>query len=648
MEAPDYRVGRFTLKPFRQLLDGGVPVQIGRKPLELLSVLAKAEGALVTKDELMAAVWPKSIVEENVIQVHIAALRKVLAKDAELICTVHGLGYRLPAVPETSSAAGKRPESQAKGVAGLGWLMSLAALAVILIVAIAPVFYWRGGLGANAVSTAGSPMDAKLVPAVHAAPITIAVLPFDNLSGDPGQQFFSDGITEEISAALAKVSGLQLIARTSAFQFRGDRDTRQIGKALGARYVIEGTVRQQENRVRITAHLIQTESGKSVWGDIYDRELTDVFGIQEDIAIAIANALSISLGLPAGQYLVSNRNIDPNSYQQFLQARPLARARFTGVPQAIKILEPLLKRNPGYAPGWALLASCYGMMPAFLSPYRVAERQKRIKTFWPRAEVAAHTAIRLDPRLPDSYFALARMETLRGRPVVAEDLLNKALALDPNYPDALALQVEIFANMGMQQKALATASRLRGLEPYVPTWKEDAAEVSWENGQTGIAIEALRSLIDRPAGPTSLAMMYASVGRYTEAATVLEIAAKRPNTLSPEWPAMMRIAADLLRKAPAKVKLPSPVPRLDRAGFAYLYVGAPNHALDMYEDTIKSGLAGGQGNNFSYLWHASYAPVRKTERFKAFLRNAGIVDYWRQRGWPRLCRPMGPDEFVCD
>ena len=283
------------------------------------------------------------------------------------------------------------------------------------------------------------------------AALRIAVLPFDNLSGDPAQQFFSDGMTEEIAAALAKVPGLQLIARASAFQLRDEKDVRRVGQTLGARYVIKGSVRKAQNRVRIAAQLIRTDTGTIAWSDSYDREVTDVFLVQEDIATAIAEALSMSLGLAPGERLVSSRDVDPQSYEQFLRARPLMRARFTGVPEAIKILEPLVSRNPSYAPAWALLASCYAMIPAFGSPYEILERRQKIEKFWPKAEVAARRAIQLDPNLADGYFALARLQTLRGKPVAAEDLISKALELDPDNPDALALHMEVLSNVGLRR-----------------------------------------------------------------------------------------------------------------------------------------------------------------------------------------------------
>jgi len=141
----EYRVGRFTLQPFRQLLDGGVPVAIGRKPLELLSVLAKAEGALVTKDELMAAVWPNAIVEDNALQVHVGALRKLLGTDAELLSTVHGFGYRLVASPQLAATeaepAGGLPAVMPKNRIVMPVL--IAAAAIVVVAAAAPLFWIR-------------------------------------------------------------------------------------------------------------------------------------------------------------------------------------------------------------------------------------------------------------------------------------------------------------------------------------------------------------------------------------------------------------------------------------------------------------------------------------------------------------------------
>ena len=549
-------------------------------------------------------------------------------------------------LPRLGSAM--RPSDATAGPPKWFALPSHAALAVIvgvLVVTTALISYRQFAIMDSPGENRQAVGAEQTATAREASPISIAVLPFGNLSGDAAQEFFSDGMTEEITAALAKVPALQVVARASAFQFKGEkRDMRAVGRALGARYVIDGSVRKAGERVRITAQLIRTDSGVSVWSDSYDRELTDVFAIQEDIATAIAGALRISLGLAPGERLDSGRSIDPESYQQFLRARPLVRARSTGVPQAIGILEPVVTRNPDYAPAWALLASSYSTMPTYAEGL---ERRRRIDEFWPKAEVAARRAIQLDPNLADAYFALGRLERVRGNLVAAHDLFSKALSLDPNNPDALGLYMLLLANVGRQREALATAQQLRTLEPYVPTFNEDAAEILWENGQNGTAIEIRKSLIERPAGPSTLAMMYASSGRYTEAADVLENAVRTRSNLPQDMALQLYRAAGLLRAAPAKAVLQSP-PHLERHSFIYLYVGDPARSLEYYEDMIKSGMVGGAGGAFGFLWHPSYAPVRKTERFKALMRKAGMVDYWRAKGWPEFCHPVGANDFICN
>ena len=315
----------------------------------------------------------------------------------------------------------------------------------------------------------------------------------------------------------------------------------------------------------------------------------------------------MSLGLAPEERLVSSRSIDPESYEQFLRARPLVRARSTGVPQAIRILEPVAARNPDYAPAWALLASSYSTMPGYVDG---SERRRRIAEFWPKAEAAARRAIQLDPNLADAYFALGRLQRARGKLVEADDLFSKALELDPNNPDALGVYMLLLANVGRLKDALAVTQQLRALEPYVPTFNEDAAQIFWETGQNDTAIKIRKSLMERPTGPPGLAMMYASMGRYTEAAEVLETAV-RTGSNRPQYIAVqlqqLHSAAGLLRTAPAKAVLPQSPPRLGGLGWVYLYVGAPERALDEYEDMIKSGLVGGVGGSFGFLWHSSYA-----------------------------------------
>ena len=181
---------------------------------------------------------------------------------------------------------------------------------------------------------------------------------------------------------------------------------------MGASHLIEGSVRQAGTRVRITAQLVRADDGVQLWSENYDRELKDIFATQEDIAQAIAGALRVPLGLQQGGRLVSNRTGDLDSYQQYLRARALYRAR--SLDEAIAVLEPAVARDRGYAPAWALLAQAYVREPVFgavLNRASVEEARKVVtQSFLDKAEMAAREAVRLDPKISEGYAALGVVE----------------------------------------------------------------------------------------------------------------------------------------------------------------------------------------------------------------------------------------------
>jgi TolB-like protein/DNA-binding SARP family transcriptional activator len=473
--------------------------------------------------------------------------------------------------------------------------------------------------------------------------ITVAVLPFANLSGDATQEFFSDGMTDEITTALAKVSGLRVVGRSSAFQFKGqNRDLRTIGQSLGTPYLIDGSVRMAGNRVRITAQLVRADSGIGLWTESYDRELTDVFGIQEDIATAIAGALSVPLGLAEGQRLVANREVGVGSYQQYLRAKALVRSRGgASLSDAVALLEQVVVRDPNYAPAWALLAQAHFFVPNFHPAFWsgiVEELRTLVDASLPRAEEAARRAIQLDPSHADGYVSLGHVEDYRGRLLQAHELYSKALSLDPTNSEALALYGNLLASVGYLKEALVPRQQLQELDPFVPIFNAGMATLLWENGQTDAAIEMFKKL---PISLPDLARVYAAQGRFGEAAESL--LAMTPGRFRP---GLVEEAARLLRSAPQSAPSPQSLPRLGALSFVYLHIGASDRVLEFDEGNVDVGYSVTVFTAF--LWHPSYAAVRKTDRFKAFARNAGMVDYWRERGWPEFCRPIGTDDFVCD
>jgi uncharacterized protein YdhG (YjbR/CyaY superfamily) len=220
------------------------------------------------------------------------------------------------------------------------------------------------------------------------------------------------------------------------------------------------------------------------------------------------------------------------------------------------------------------------------------------------------------------------------------DLILRALALDPNHPDILDSYSYQLAELGYLKQALPVRERLQGLEPYAPVFHGNFAMMIWASGQTDAAIALYNT---PPGGPTGgLARLYASQGRFGEAADLMQSGRNGDPVLSAQRDAAVR----LLRTAPVVAASPQTLPKLGSQGWVFLYVGAPERVLEYHEGNIKIGYHGGI-DTFP-LWAPTFAPVRKTERFKAFVRAAGYVDYWRARGWPDLCRPMGADDFGCD
>ena len=469
--------------------------------------------------------------------------------------------------------------------------------------------------------------------------VSVAILPFVNLSGDEKQEFFSDGMTEEITSALAKVPGLAVIGRTSAFQFKGEnKDMRAIGKVLGAKNLIEGSVRKAGDQVRITVQLIKAADGTHLWTESYDRKLTDIFAVQEDIATAIAGALQVPLGLKNGQNLVSSRTTDTESYEAYLRAKELVRARgFANLATAITMLEQVIARDPNYAPTWGLLASAYALLPTYPTAYPTDDAKRQaLDTDLPKAEAAAHKAIGLDANNPEAWAALGQVFSQNKKFVQAEDAYKRALQLDPQNVSTLHFYAHELSGSGRLKEALEIRRQTVILDSLNPRLQGNLALVLLLNGQYSAA-KALKN-----QGLPALAQAAAAEGRFKEAADIL--LKIRPGY----YPAgTVETAARVLRAAPAQVTSPQDLPAFPAPNltFVYFYVGAASRALEYFEAEAKTGYA---TTDTDPLWFPAAAPLRKTERFKALMRNGGFVDYWRARGWPDLCHPVGADDFACN
>jgi TolB-like protein/Tfp pilus assembly protein PilF len=412
----------------------------------------------------------------------------------------------------------------------------LGGLAAVILV-VAADRYWPSAdapaAGAPLVSeSAGdSAKPGDAADAIH--PDSIAVLPFVNMSNDPEQEYFSDGLSEEILNLLAQIRELKVIGRTSSFAFKGrNEDLRTIGDKLGVAYLLEGSVRKAGDDLRITAQLIEVEGGSHLWSQTYDRKLENVFAIQSEIAASIAQALKINLVDTGHSAPVAQAAASLPAYDRFLQARRLIHGRTRdGIEAARKLLDEALVLDPNYAPALAAQAQVMMLLRSGAGSYGdLPHDQARAM-----AEPLLARALALDSQLAEAH-AVQGLIFLEQEDVVrGEAALNRALALNANQADALHWQAGMLGNAGRLREELAARQRLAQFDPL------NVANLFSLNGvhrNMGNAAEAeattarlLATFPDNPQGFGAQAFDLYSVGRLAEA----QVPAARSLALKATW-----------------------------------------------------------------------------------------------------------------
>jgi len=470
----------------------------------------------------------------------------------------------------------------------------------------------------------------------------VAVLPLENIAGDAAQDFFADGMTDEIAVALTGARNLDVVARSSSFQFKQrDRDIKAIGTALNVSYVVQGAARLTADRVHLNISLIQVRDGVQLWLQKYDARRPDIFDLREEIARNIAAALKISANPDDVQ--VGSRTANFDAYLDFLRAKVAARPRGAKpLADAAVLLEQVVATDPDFAPAAALLAYDYALTPLFAPSLRGGmpeDERKVVERTVPRSDALARRATTLDPNSAEGFVALGYVHMVQKRMLAAEDAFRQALALNPNQADGLHGYSQLLAALGRIKESLAMREHLQKGEPFVTNYTADTAEIYWLDGATEKAVAMLQPF--RPGRTLELALVQASAGHYREAAAAIR---EMPATNYPAG--MTEAAAKILESAPAPAHAPSALPRVGNLSFAYMHVGAPERVLEFYEDEISANYF--QPISATWFWHPTYAAVRKTERFKKVVRDLGLVAYWQARGWPAQCRPTGANDFICN
>jgi TolB-like protein/tetratricopeptide (TPR) repeat protein len=497
------------------------------------------------------------------------------------------------------------------------WIIAVLALAVVLL--ITNQFVLDRGAGGRAQSADTGPAN---VPAK-----SIAVLPFVNMSGDPKNDYFSDGITEEILNALAQVPKLKVAARTSAFAFKGkEEDLRKVGEVLDVATVLEGSVQRSGDEVRITAQLIDTRTGYHLWSEKYDRKLTSIFAVEDEISKAIADKLRVQLIGGGGQSLIRSATADPQAHALYLRAITDIARRGPALKDALLLLQQATARDPGYANAWAGLSQVYELLPW----YQLGD--------WPdslaAAERSAKRALVLDPQSGEAHAALANVLRDRLDYADADREYRKAVALSPGSSEIHNQFAQLLMAVGASADTLEHERIAVSLDPLAPNPRYN---LGWEllaERRFPEAIAEFKAVLEHSPDYTyarfqiAFANLYA--GRYDDARKLMRAATRQADLDATSADALIEARADPALR-PQSLQLVEETDHVGRVqlgalaqAFWYGLLGAREPAIASLQRWVASVPPGKSNEGLRYLRLPAFDPIRDDPRFKAALQQLGL------------------------
>jgi TolB-like protein/DNA-binding winged helix-turn-helix (wHTH) protein len=674
----------------RQVADGQA-VHLTGRAFEALSLLVQHHGELVDKATLIKALWPKVIVEESNLTQTIYALRQALGErpgENRFIATVPGRGYRFVAevrevasagvsgtpTPSVHSAAavpaavpsaasesapvavpamsGATPSAAPSHVAApkarrpLVIRLAAVGLALAVIGAVGWVLQHRTGVSVS--PTAGTVAASNI-----ASRRSVAVLPFANLTGDAGKDYWGDGVAEELINTLSKIPGLKVPARSSSFAYKGRNvDVRQIARDLGVDAVLEGSVRSAGDRIRITAELSDASNGFRLWSESYDRRMVDLFKLQDELATTIEQALQLTL--EGGAQIIMTQAAptkDVEAYQLTLQGFGLLeRGGRQGAFSALDFFQRAIARDPGYARAYAGAATAHLRASRFIQP-----PQPHLVA----AEQAARHALQLDPNSAKAESVLGELALKRRDMVAAEEHHRRAALLDPN--DALIRfdHALVQGYVGHMREAVQQMREAYALAPAIPQVVIFAGIVhSW----AGLDAEALKyaelaAALGVPASNDDLGEIHGAAALRTRryADYLHDSFLPSPSETSADiTPAqelsrvVLGAVADAGKRAAARAARTQFYPPggtltsagANRCGYngtrAYVVLGDLDAAYALANQCLDEAPVGVLGGE-ACPWQPEWRDFRKDPRFQAYIARRGAIPYYEKYGPPDDC-----------
>ncbi|MDZ7752750.1 MAG: winged helix-turn-helix domain-containing protein [Gammaproteobacteria bacterium] len=485
---------------------GGETVRLEPRTTLLLAHLARHPGQVQRREALLKAAWPGVIVGDEALTTAINKLRKAFSDERQsprIIETIPKMGYRLIARVEFEEAAGS-PPCVAPANAGAGWGRAIA-FALVVVALAGGVFLVGRHPGPGPAGEPGAGLPTVPAPqAVTESPV-ILVLPFRNVSDDPDDEYVADGMTEDVITDLSKLSGLRVIASHTALSLKDAPSARidavDTGRRLGVDYILDGSMRKAAGQVRINVQLMDVGGGSPLWAERYDRELANIFRIQDEITGHIIEALAIRLTTQERAALQASAEVSFEAYDTFLQGqRSFHLLTREGLAEAISAYREAIRLDPAFGRAYGALS--VALVRQYLRGWSEAPQEAL-----PRGLELAREAVALGPSVPQAYWALGYTLLFLGEYEEATRAVEQAIAISPSYADGYGLLALINNNWGRPEDAARQIERAMELNPfYTFDYPYNLGRAYYLMGRYEEAVELLTTALgkNQAAGPPRL------------------------------------------------------------------------------------------------------------------------------------------------
>ena len=639
----------------REVSRNGTVVPVPRLSFKLLLSLARHAPNVVSAAQLEEEVWAGLIVDRGTVNKRVLLLRKSLSEDKSgdpYIAVIRGSGYRLVAPVERVDASPKEPVEEEKNPDSLykrsSSVIRTASYWLLGLVAVLALYqsFQGSGNGNRGSERTGSFEQASTAAQIVYSQKSVAVLPFVDLGYGKDFQFLGDGISEEVINLLAGMDGLSVAARTSSFAFReSSLNAVDIAQDLKVGTILEGSIRHTDNRIRVTAQLIDTKTGYHIWSKNYDRTLDEVFAVQDDIAVNIAQSLKLTLEESGQPNSRSRTTGDIEAFALYLKGRELFNDRIAlrsdGLLQALDYFQKAVELDAGFSGAYASIASVYWLLTTY-------DDSLDKDAYYELAETSANFALELDPLSTDALGALASVHSNRGEIEKAVSVFERIRVIGSNDSNIAHWKAMLHLRLGYFDELIKPLTEVYRLDPFNEHIGWSLAAALNFAGQPEKSAEILQNLQHFSYRQYVLGLTAINSADYSKARAQLAGSRMRSGLLPEKYanaivdaledPSLVDAVAQSLVAAVESEELETCV------GFESLLVLGSPQALGLRMDPAND-ITRIQIN--SQIWNNWGTEVRRDPRFKDWVEKLGYPAFWRKHGWPDRCRPTGPDDFEC-